>query len=365
MAILDSDNLLILGSRTGTVLIYDLLAEVSSTKPMSPTACFKRIHSEDAVTSISTLSDLRDGLNSLLPLILTTGRNGRYAIHEIRLTRSLLSAMVHIDMITVHELSLVACPTIEGAYFNQSKHLVMYGFLSKHFVVWNESTQSEVLRVDCGGAHRIWTFLPTTHGERFVYTKASQVYLHTQAQMAQQILQRECHGREINAISISPPLEFIPGHKVQLLATGAEDTLIQIFTYGRLGVNCDDDEFTDEFKPITKIQRHTTGIRDLQWSPCGRYLFSSGGCEEFFVWKIRPLYSFQGQGVGIGAGVICEAMCPKQNAVPDTRITTFCTSVLRTASSRDENPPDKFIISMGYSNSFIRVSFTIVLLLIA
>ncbi|KAI9783001.1 MAG: hypothetical protein M1816_001615 [Peltula sp. TS41687] len=175
------------------------------------------------------------------------------------------------------------------------------------------------------------------------------------------------YGRDINAMSISPPIQLEePEYKVQLVAIGGQNTRIQIlhcpepshwgdddeefeeFMYNK------DDEFYNQLLPCRILDKHTTGIQALQWSPCAKYLFSSGGCEEFIVWKVEVIESDQEFVKQLG--VKCEATCPKQSETPDTRITSFCTSVMRKKSSLS-GAEGQFLISMAYSNSFVRVSY--------
>ena len=345
MEVLDKHGLLILGSRTGSIVVYEML-QAPLTQVMSPSVCYQKVHQEDAVTCIKALANPGGSLGAM-PLILTTGRDGTYAIHEICYQRDDFNAGLQIEITTFHSSTLLLCTMVEGACFNLDQDLIMYGFHSKHFIVWNETQQSEIMRVNCGGAHRTWDFYFTDGGGSLIWTKASKVYFYPQTKVAHESVETGGHGREIKAVTISPLIELYSGEKTQLLATGAEDTTIRIFSY-REGSSSDGLDNGASFKCIAVIKKHTTGIQALWWSKCARYLLSSGGFEEFFVWRVRQLPT-------VGVGVVCEGVCPTQSNMPDLRITSFYASALLSAKSEPQLPATTLLISMGYSDSSVRV----------
>jgi hypothetical protein len=162
------------------------------------------------------------------------------------------------------------------------------------------------------------------------------------------------------------------------MATGAEDTTIRLVVLRDTPshpVRHDKEEEEEEKGEETKaeerydmmttsrtksavvvIKKHTTGIQALQWSRNGAYLFSSGGFEEFYVWRVRCI-------AGYGIGVVCEAVCPAQSDVPDLRITDFdacpITPLGGSAESDDNLSGAGFLFSMCYSDSSVRVSRTV------
>jgi WD40 repeat protein len=85
---------------------------------------------------------------------------------------------------------------------------------------------------------------------------------------------------------------------------------------------------------------HNTGIQSLKWSNDGSYLFSSGGFEEFFVWKVTATPV-------LIVGVICESTLPVEPG-SDLRISDFAIKELN-RSGKD------FSITLVYSNSAIKI----------
>jgi WD40 repeat protein len=249
---------------------------------------------------------------------LATGRDGTYSIFA--LDRAAANTAVR----PVHQGTPPLGPMIEAAWFSGSD-LILYGFKSKNFIVWNETKQYEISSVECGGAHRSYDYSPRQGSDGagyFIYTKASKLYLHTQSKPSHQIIKPGGHGREIKACAVSGE---------GLIATGAEDTTIRIWSYGK------------QFDCLAVVQKHTTGIQHLQWH--GSYLFSSGGNEEFFIWAVEPI-------PGFGIGVVCEAACPDQSEEKDLRIMSFDVGEWNRSNTANDS---KLLISIAYSDSTIRI----------
>ncbi|KAF8852813.1 WD40 repeat-like protein [Acephala macrosclerotiorum] len=342
-------DLLILGSRSGSLLVFDA-------KRLDALPVEKRAPSlaGDAITTIMSLPTVSqspdkkfDTDSSKIPVrglkpnvprtqgqcktsyLLTTGRNGVYAIfttkHELTPSSNVLSVVVD----CVHVGSLPFGPMVEAAWFDSgSSDLVLYGFKSKNFIVWNETKQLEIANVDCGGAHRSYAYssLQGGSGGHFAYTKASRLYIHSQRQPSHAIVKQGGHGREIKACAVSTDGEFI--------VTGAEDTTIRIWSYDDKGPPLE-----KQFRCQAILQKRTAGVQYLHWhrtSSGANYLFSSGGNEEFFIWSVEHIPG--------GIGVVCEATCPDQSQDCDLRI-----------MSLDVTDIDgSMLISLAYSDSTIR-----------
>ncbi|KAI9682023.1 MAG: hypothetical protein M1817_000077 [Caeruleum heppii] len=341
--VLEDAPLLLVGSRAGALAVFSHRQgdEIEST-PSDPREAWKvflKLHDRDAVTSILCLGDNPTVHDRGLTYILTTGRDGTYAVHEL----SWADDLEIMELKTVHRSSPPLGPMIEGCYYNTEGELILYGFRGQQFVTWNESRQSEIMSVACGGAHRIWDYCPPSQGNEtasFVWSQASQMRLYSQKGGSHQILQKGGHGREIKTIAISPLELDISGVPSQLIATGSEDTTIRLFTY-----RPDGDQLVEPvFHCHGVLTKHTTGIQHLQWSPCGTYLFSSGGYEEFFVWRIR-------QVPGFGVGFVCEGVCPVESKAPDLRITAFDVMVVDGEKDDDQG---LFLISMAFSDASLR-----------
>ncbi len=336
-------RLWVLGSRTGVLAVYD---ESTARDDRALEACsiLTGIHGQDAITVIQCLPDHHE---KQPPYILTAGRDGHYAVHRITIPTARY-VETPVDLHTVHRSTPPFGPNIEGAAFDrQTRNLILWGFQSKEFVVWNASKYMETMRIDCGGAHRNWCYAPCDDGSdggTFVWTKASICHTHSQSQASQKLISPGGHGREIKAMGISPALEESDGTNLQYIATGSEDTTIRIWTY-----SAEKSESGSGFRCLGTFKRHTTGIQQFRWSDDSSLLFSAAGCEEFFVWRVQPVPL-------LGIGAVCEAICPKVTDDGDLRVMDFAIAEAPRYPKDEKNPAEKFyVISIVYSDSSLRV----------
>ncbi|KAL8934157.1 MAG: hypothetical protein Q9216_006043 [Gyalolechia sp. 2 TL-2023] len=336
---IESYDMWILGSRGGALAFYDASLLASETESR-PTKVVHNVHGEDAITVIECLPGTRGDY------ILTAGRDGHYAVHKISCWRSDVEKP-EVEFQTVHRTTTPFGPNIEGAFFHPpglldppNHELILWGFRSKNFVVWNATHDMETMDVECGGAHRNWTYLPqrrANDGGTFVWTKASVCRVHT-ARPSHLILQAGGHGREIKAMATS--VMEAEGCAGQYIATGSEDTAIRIWSHSyAYGSN----RSNSRFKCLGTFTKHTTGIQQLRWSDDGRFLFSAAGCEELFAWRVQPVPI-------IDVGAVCIAVCPKVTEDGDLRIMDFCIEEID-----QSNGQMNYIISAVYSDSSLRI----------
>ena len=347
--VLDDLKILLLGSRAGILAAYSLEPRSSTHSETSTGAAVipQKFLSTETITSIKSLPSKENSPWS--HLILTTSGDGSYAIHQVVYGSEVLHSDFQFDLVTLHHSSPMAFSTIEGAQISDHQ-LTLHGFRGKHFVVWNETMQREVMIVDCGGAHRLWDFHPSSigaYGGSFTWMQASSIYQYSQANVGYRIEQSGSHGREIKALTISPVWCTGLNTPQRLLATGAEDTTIRLVPIS-VGSELGSEKVTVLSKCSSIMKKHTTGIQALRWSPCGNYLFSSGGYEDFFVWRVRYVPEF-------GVGFLCEAACPYQNALRDLRVTSFDVSMIWEVERDMASVVTSFLLSMVYSDSSIRV----------
>lgn len=324
-------DLLLLGSRKGGITVYKETAGVYVHQTCRNDCKTK---GGDAVTSIITLPPL----NGAHPkYVLTTCRDGKCRIYEVQ------SSTAGISLQLRHETTPPLGPMLEGARLVRSKQgdleLIIYGFRSTDFVVWNETRQQEIAGVACGGAHRTFSYFsdPSNANRlRFVYTKASAMGIFSQDEPSAQVVRRVSgHGREIRAVASDATWSLFS----QYVATGAEDTCIRVWECMK---NPENGTVTD-IRCLAVLQKHTAGLQALKWEQNG-YLLSSAGAEEFFVWKITSLESEYK-----GLAVMCEAVFPFRTADGDLRITDF-----DSWTECQTLPGTGIVLTMVFSNSVLK-----------
>lgn len=341
------NGVLILGSRAGTMAMCtpalpDWPALIWTPSPDS---------APESITAIIPIPPAESFALSLVSHILTTDRSGKYSIFSCSFLRAdadhdlrKIAASIRL----VHEGYPPFGPMIEAAWFTPSfsdssagQDLILYGFKSKNFIIWNETRHFEISNIECGGAHRSYAYSPPSasgkEGGHFVYTKASKLYIHTQQAPSHTTVKTGGHGREIKACAVSPDCGCI--------ATGAEDTEIRLWSYAPPsgdnntgnGLAC---------KAIAK--KHTTGIQHLHFhtsnqnSSRATYLFSSGGNEEFFIWAVSAIPT-PGNPI---LGIVCESSFPDPTTDHDLRIMSFDVSDYPKSL-------DTLLISLAFSDSTI------------
>ncbi|KAI1752656.1 WD40-repeat-containing domain protein [Xylaria castorea] len=330
-------NYLILGSRNGSISVFDL----ATNGGQAPILTIE-VSIGDKVTSILPLP--RQSEHSPL-YFLTTARDGKYRVYEI------LNTTRNFQLRLLHETKPPFGPLIEGSWLfdkpDGKRDLMLCGFRGKYFVVWNATQRREITTIDCGGGHRVFDQVQirgNPEGLRFACTKASQMKIFSQTCAPHLPLKTGGHGREIKAVSASG----------KYVSTGAEDTMIRIWELR------DSNRGEQQLRCVLALEKHNTGIQKLKWSN-DQYLFSSGGNEEFFVWRVTALESDI-----CPLGVVCEAVFPDRSEVGDLRITDFDVQCLSDDTSADDKVGDhdieskkprtepRFCISMTLSNSTVQ-----------
>jgi WD40 repeat protein len=376
--VLSITKVLVLGSRRSGIAIYRPFLDgtdgdrvISYDNPLH----VPNVHGTDAVTSINSMPFRYDSTHCRKEPFLTTGRNGTYAVHKVSVESSRLTAKI-LDISTSPFIS-----SVEGSYYaitqefiSSSSHpypaipfesgqwefetsgsikrgdLILYGFDSKKFVVWNESRRSLIFSIDCGGRSRPWAYniyALTTELEDvnyprygpFAWTKVGLLNIVSIGQPDHCTIQQGGHGREIKALSVFPlPYEDLSHgiHSGILVATGAEDTTIRFFAVGPRT----ETHARNKLILIRTGKKHNTGIQHLSFSSCGRYLFSSGGCEELYAWRIRHHVP------DVNLGVLLDYTFPKEAPNSDLRITDFEVQSYHSGT---------FLVSAVYSNSMVKV----------
>lgn len=280
------NNWLILASRYVTIAVYDLDFTESHPTPLS--AIFKKITSGDTITSLSTLMAAKNCLTLLL-----TVRDGAYATFTLRKDNTLTY-----DIQLENKLSR---GFIEGGFFD-GDNLIVYGFKSSSFFIWNETQQLELMSVACGGAHRQWELYRNESEYKFVYMNKSTIYFADASKRFENngVLVDGTHGREIRDIAVS---KWETGNNYRDVITASEDTTLR---YGRLLPD-------GKVHVYWTLNKHVSGLQKVKF--IDRNLIGSCAAnEEFIIWKLS--------GTKIPS-IADFAVLPTEHKNPDLRIMDF------------------------------------------
>ncbi|KAG7807705.1 hypothetical protein KL921_004000 [Ogataea angusta] len=212
---------------------------------------------------------------------------------------------------------------LEGGYF-ENGDLVLYGFRSDTFFVWNETRQVELLRETCGGPHRQWSFRRGgRHGHRLFYTRSSSVHFRqTGARIAPETLRTGLHGREIRSVAAC---KTSTGH---LLVTGSEDTTVRV---SRLAAD-------GSVVPLWCERQHGSGLQAVHFVN-SEYFVSSSAREEVYLWKLCD-----------EKYVRLQRTIRPRSSNPDTRVMDF-----DAVEVRQHGRVAGFLLASVYSDSSVRL----------
>lgn len=388
---------LILGSRNGALMVYRprTTGDQQQMLEFQQIARIERPFTKDAVSAIIPLPPDSKSSSSPCPYFLTTSRDGHYRIYELTTTNTTTSPDSQVEVHLRHEAVPPFGPVIEGAFFttptptnpDSKPELILFGFRSQDFVVWNETRRTELAKVECGGAYRSFTTYVDEVDQRditFVWTRATRTCVYSYFSASREMVQEEGkegpkrrqanaagittlkyggHGREIKAIAA--------WRGGDLIATGAEDTSLRIWRRRRRHTTRDNTSDTSSLDTDTELEclaivnKHTAGIQHLQWVSGGGnktqnqkeqqplYLVSSSGNEELFLWRIYP--TLPGSAYD-GLAVVCEAAYTDKTRDGDLRIMGFDVEMIPPSSTQEKDGQVTTLLrlSLVLSNSTLR-----------
>lgn len=310
------NNWIVLGSRLSSVAIYDLSKDTDGITGN----VFRKITPGDTVTSVSIVA-----LDIDSAILLLTLRDGYYSFLQI------LSSKDGLQILILH-MSKISRGFLERGFI-QDHELILCGFRSSSFFMWNETKRIELCSEVCGGVHRQWDIVRQNQhpmSYKFIYVNKST--LHTSLFISRFSVKHMgelisgTHGREIRDIAFSP---YQLKDDSRLILTASEDTSIKL---GKL--------FLDgKMQNIWTMNDHISGLQRVKFiSPS--FAASSAANEELFIWKIQIIN-------GSRPFIYKYASLPRDSEHLDLRIMDF--------DSFQYN--HGVVISTVYSNSRIRIWF--------
>lgn len=308
------NNWLIFGSRYVSIAIYDL----NSDEELVPlNSLYKKLSSGDAITSTSTIKSVNN-----LTTLLVTVRDGVYMI--IQLSKN-SSGIINADIVLLNKLSR---GFIEGGYMHDND-LILIGFRSSSFYLWNETKQFELVTELCGGSHRLWElFRYKSNTEfKFAYIKKSGLHVLKFFERFDSqdygLINSGTHGREVRDVTISPTIY----KESRYIMTASEDATVRL---SKIDVD-------GNIHNYWSMYAHVSGLQKIKFIN-ETYIASSAANEEFIIWKLDH--------ISPDIPVLREfARLSPSSDIPDLRIMDF--DVIQREG--------EFIITTVYSDSQIKL----------
>ncbi|OKP14782.1 Regulator of Ty1 transposition protein 10 [Penicillium subrubescens] len=327
-ALLYNGKYLLLGSELGGLAVYQTAGLGLSSKPLVDK---RRIHGHEGTTSIRAVKPAAGEQE----YILTCGRDGNYCYHELQVRES---ESVTVSLETLDQTSSGLGQDLWGVYLEEvTGDLMVYGFRSQNFVLRNETIQQDVISIASGGARRVWSYQPGTETSKplLAWLEKPNLQVMRIQTDANRSIRAGGHGREIRTMD---GMSAVQG-RGSYFATGAEDTIVRIFAASSQA----NEGPWGSFKCLRILDKHRSGIQQVSWSKDGRYLFTSAGQEEVFVWGITWLPSCD-------ISVKMVADCPKSDPDSEMRITSF-----DLVEVEESHAGKGFLLCLTLSNSTIRI----------
>jgi WD40 repeat protein len=334
----EQDGLFTCGTRESNLVLYhlDLKSVTEDIKCVEPSLLLSKAHDNQAVTSIifnqTSVIDEEEEDEVTGLAFWTTGRDGCFNRYRLFSSNDEWS----IEKVYTNR---VTKGLLEGAVLVDGE-LLLLGFYRKHFFVYNEKKNFNVLSIACGGGHRRWQF--STKDSKlnksfFGFTNKEGVCTYFRDTVNEgfkdNVLQENYHGREVRAIQFLP---LFDKDAPLLFATAGEDTLLRIQQYTPWT--------SSKFSTLASLRKHTTVIKNINYSKgISTLLFTSGGLEELLCWKIEASMPKGNKLAHLDC--IQIAACPTLSKDIETRIMDTTTYVLDTGFH---------LIGAVYSDAMIR-----------
>lgn len=269
------NNWLLLGSRYVSVAIYDLNSDKNKDGHISLGQIFKKLSIGDTITSVSIISAKKETVRFLM-----TVRDGVYMYIDI------LYENGDFQLNIIHH-NKISRGFVEGGFI-ENNDLILFGFRSSYFYIFNESQQLEITNELCGGAHRQWEFLRYKESDpldfKFIYINKSTLHIkcfqnrfHKVAGVTGgNIINYGTHGREIRYVSVSPDYQGNSSGSTRLIMTASEDTIVRL---GRIHSD-------GKIESFWCLNGHISGLQKVKFFT-KEYAASSAANEEFCLWKIN------------------------------------------------------------------------------
>ncbi|CAN3483695.1 tRNA (34-2'-O)-methyltransferase regulator Rtt10p [Diutina catenulata] len=316
-----TNGTVVLGGRGATLVFYGASNE--------PVEVAKHCVPGDTTTSITAVAE---------DTVLVTVRDGTYFFAKVpgtgtrtEDTSSSSSSTASSSAFRIVHQNKLSRGFVEGALVNHRGELIVWGFKSSYFYVWNDTTQCEIMSHMCGGVHRKWA-MHTTAARwgaadpgaspiwDFVYVNKSAVFLRQfQSSFRNDgLVVAGTHGREIRDVACGG----------STLVTASEDSTVRFCPVAEDG----------SVGSGWTMNNHVSGLQSCKFLS-ESLVASSAANEEFIVWQLS-------EAGGLKMVRELARLPASVEGVPDLRIMDF------DAKLRDDGC---YTVVTVYSDSNIRL----------
>ncbi|XP_015786840.1 WD repeat-containing protein 6 [Tetranychus urticae] len=250
------DNCLIAGDANGHLSVFN--GEKTEARQ-----CLANVHSSNGVNDIK--------FRPSSDLLYSCGREGK--VYEYLWNGSSLTKLRLFPLRTDFDW-------IERILFDNYGNLFLIGFSSTNLIVWQQSDQSILCTIDCGGGHRLWNFNKIDNRFNFCFTKQSELHFVSHSVSAYQtcgpFIKQEFHSNRINCCCLIDYVE-----PVGLIVTGGEDNNILISEFNTI---------TGTLQVKDCCKGHISAVRavsSIQNKDGSLLIVSGGGQSQLIVWLLR------------------------------------------------------------------------------
>ncbi|XP_038903665.1 uncharacterized protein LOC120090197 isoform X2 [Benincasa hispida] len=242
------EEIVVCGDVRGNLILFPLSKDLLLDSPITtvvkiiPTCYFKGAHGISTVTSVVVAR-----LESCQTELHSTGADGCICHMEyVKLKDQ--KVLEFIGMKQVKELS-----SVQSLFYDQNSFLDLTnnryatGFASTDFIIWNLTTETKVLQIQCGGWRRPYSHYLGDVPELkncFAYVKDEMIYIHrywvsdSDRKVFPQNLHVQFHGRELHSLCFIPEV-FEPkadnkhdiSSRSSWIVTGCEDGTVRMTRY--------------------------------------------------------------------------------------------------------------------------------------
>lgn len=288
----ESLDVLMIGDNRGNIHVFRNRAlhqpSPNSSQSNTPDFTLRNAHGKDKVADIKFIDVDR---------IYSVGRDGCLCVNKLVVMESTdKTELVQVSQTRLNN----TVPTAEHLYISKdAEDIIIFGFYGSHFTVFDFTKNYRIATFDCGGAKGTYDVtyenyygLVDSHMKAAAenrsyfaaFSKGGILHTHIEARhmienprFQVQSLNVNYHGRETRDVLLWHSNQS----RKNRLITCSEDTTVRIFDYST--------EHDNGFLSNSLIMNgHESGVKALSIIEHDNYhvLFSGGGKEELFIWKI-------------------------------------------------------------------------------